>query len=76
VAVQLNVDKHVGKGLNFGPIIGFSSMSLLELTRHPMSSKQFLAPVSITEMECPLCSPDLALNDFWLFPEIKSALKG
>jgi hypothetical protein len=22
------------------------------------------------------CSPDLALNDFWLFPKIKSALKG
>jgi hypothetical protein len=27
-------------------------------------------------MENPLCSPDLAPNDFWLFPEIKSALKG
>jgi histone-lysine N-methyltransferase SETMAR len=41
-----------------------------------LSFKQFLAQKSITEMEHPPCSPDLALNDFWLFPEIKSALKG
>jgi hypothetical protein len=27
-------------------------------------------------MEHPPCSHDLALNDFWLFPKIKSALKG
>jgi hypothetical protein len=26
-------------------------------------------------MEHPSCSPDLSQNDFWLFPEIKSALK-
>jgi hypothetical protein len=27
-------------------------------------------------MEHPLYSPDWALNDFWLYSEIKSALKG
>jgi hypothetical protein len=27
-------------------------------------------------MEHPPFSPDLALNDFWLFSKIKSALKG
>jgi hypothetical protein len=27
-------------------------------------------------MEHPSCSPDLAPNDFWLFPKIKSTLKG
>jgi hypothetical protein len=27
-------------------------------------------------MEHPSFSPDLDPNDFWLFPEIKSALKG
>jgi hypothetical protein len=27
-------------------------------------------------MEHPLHSPDLAPNDFWLFPKMKSALKG
>jgi hypothetical protein len=38
--------------------------------------KEFLAQKSITEMEHPSCSPDLAPNDFQLFPRIKSALKG
>jgi hypothetical protein len=35
-----------------------------------------VAQISIVEMEHPPHSPDLALNDFWLFPRIKSALKG
>jgi hypothetical protein len=38
--------------------------------------KQFLAQKPITELEYSSCSPDLALIDFWLFPEIKSALMG
>jgi hypothetical protein len=41
-----------------------------------LSVKQFLAQKSITEMEHPPCSPDLASNDVWLFPKIKSVLKG
>jgi transposase len=41
-----------------------------------LSVKQFLAQKPITETEHPSCSPDVALNDFWLFPKIKSALKG
>jgi hypothetical protein len=41
-----------------------------------LSVKQFLAQKLITEMEHPPCSPYLAPNDFWLFPEIKSPLKG
>jgi hypothetical protein len=38
--------------------------------------KQFLVQKSITEMQCPFCSVDFVPNDFWLFPEIKSTLKG
>jgi hypothetical protein len=49
-------------------------MTMLQLTRR--SVKQLLPQNSITEMEHPSCSPDLAMNDFWLFPKIKSALKG
>jgi hypothetical protein len=41
-----------------------------------LSVKQFLVQKSITEVEHPPCYPDLALNDFWLFTKIKSALKG
>jgi len=38
--------------------------------------KHSLAQKLITEMENPPSSPDLSLNDFWLFPKIKCALKG
>jgi histone-lysine N-methyltransferase SETMAR len=41
-----------------------------------LSVKHFLVQKWITEVEHPPYSPDLAPNDFWLFPEIKSALKG
>jgi predicted Abi (CAAX) family protease len=41
-----------------------------------LSIKQFLAQKLITEMEHSPCSPSLALKDFFLFPKIKSALKG
>jgi hypothetical protein len=40
-----------------------------------LSVKQFLAQKSFIQMEYPNFSPDLDPNDFWLFPEIKSALK-
>jgi hypothetical protein len=40
-----------------------------------LSVRQLLAQKFITEMERPPCSSDLSPNDFWLFPETKSALK-
>jgi hypothetical protein len=41
-----------------------------------LSAKQFLAHISITEMEHQPYSTDLVPDDFWLFPKIKSVLKG
>jgi hypothetical protein len=41
-----------------------------------LSVKEFLVQNLITWMEQPSCSPDLAQNDFRLFPKINSALKG
>jgi histone-lysine N-methyltransferase SETMAR len=41
-----------------------------------LSVKPFLAQKLITEMEHPPYFPDLAPNNFWLFPKIKSVLKG
>jgi hypothetical protein len=38
-----------------------------------LSVKQFPAQKSISEMEHPSCSPDLAPNDFWVFLKIKSS---
>jgi hypothetical protein len=41
-----------------------------------LSVKQFLAQKSITEVEYPPYTLNLALNNFWLLPKINSALKG
>ena len=41
-----------------------------------LSVKQFLAEKCITGLEHPPYSPDLAPCDFYLFPKLKSALKG
>jgi histone-lysine N-methyltransferase SETMAR len=41
-----------------------------------LSVKQFLLQKSITEMEHTPSSPDLAPNDFLMFPKIKPTLKG
>jgi transposase len=38
--------------------------------------KQFLASKNITVLEHPIYSPDLAPCYFYLFPKIKSVLKG
>jgi transposase len=40
-----------------------------------LSVTQFLGQKSITKIEPPPHSPDLAAIDFWLFPKTKSALK-
>jgi hypothetical protein len=64
----------VEKGLNFDPAIIFSAITTLQLTRCPLSSSFW--PKNITGMEYPCYFPKLAPNDLWLFPKLKSALKG
>jgi hypothetical protein len=63
----------IEKGLNFGSMIGFSTIAILQLTKpcHAVSDTK-----TITEMEHTPYSPDLALKDFWLFPKTKPAFKG
>jgi hypothetical protein len=41
-----------------------------------LSFEQFVAQKSVTEMEHPPYSLDLAPNDFLLLPEIKSTFRG
>ena len=38
--------------------------------------QSFLAKYQITQVIQPPCSPDLTPCDFWLFPKLKSSLKG
>jgi hypothetical protein len=66
----------IEKGLKSEPTTGFFTVTVPRCTGHSPSSKQFLAQKSITEMEYPSYSLDLALDDFWIFPKLKSALKG
>jgi hypothetical protein len=42
---------------------------------HKTLSGSFFSEKSITEMEHPTCSPDLAPNDMWLFPKINSPFR-
>jgi hypothetical protein len=50
-------------------------MTTLQLTRHSLLYS-FWPKNSIIEIEHLLYSPDLAPNDFWLFPKVNCALKG
>ena len=43
---------------------------------HGTVCEGFLATKQITVLEHPTYSPDLAANDFFLFPKIKESLKG
>jgi hypothetical protein len=52
----------VDKDLNFGPAIGFSQHDNAPAHK-VLSVKQFLTQKSITEVEHPPYSPDLAQND-------------
>jgi transposase len=44
-------------------------------TQDALRVREFLAKNSITKMDHPPFSPDLAPSDFWLFPKLKNALK-
>ena len=64
-----------GKDPDSGLISGFSTMTMPH-AHDALRFREFLAKNSITKMDDPSYSPDLAPCDFWLFPKLKNALKG
>jgi histone-lysine N-methyltransferase SETMAR len=46
------------------------------LAHDALAVREFLAKKSIMKLDHPPYSPDLAPCDFWLFPKLKTALKG
>jgi transposase len=46
------------------------------LAHDALAVREFLAKKSIMKLDHPPCSPDLAPCDFFLFPKLKTALKG
>jgi hypothetical protein len=76
--VRLIVEEGCGnlfgeKDPNSGLKIGFSTMTML-LCIMLKELAEFLAKKSITKMDHPPYSPDLAPCDFRLFPEFKNVL--
>jgi hypothetical protein len=65
----------VGEDLNFGLMLGSCIMTMPLLMTRSLSVS-FLAKKSILKFVHPPYSPDLAPCDFWLFPKLKTALKG
>ena len=60
---------------NGEPTIGFSFTTMLQHTGRFLV-KDSLTKNSVTALEHPPYSPDLPSADFYLFPKLKSALKG
>jgi transposase len=46
------------------------------LAHDALAIREFFGQKSIMKLDNPPYSPDLALCDFWLFPKLKTALKG
>ena len=60
---------------SYGQLVTGSFIMTMHLLMHQVSCS-FFVKHQITQVTQPLSSPDLAPCDFWLFPKLKSPLKG
>ena len=64
------------EGCSCGHLVTGSFTRTTHLLTHHIFVKSFLVKHPITQVTQPPYSPDLAPCDFWLFPKLKSPLKG
>ena len=64
------------EGHSYGQLVMDSFIMTMHLLMLHVPWKVFLAKHQVTKVTQPHYSPDLAPCDFWLFPKLKSPLKG
>jgi hypothetical protein len=77
MAEELNLNREmVRKTLTHNLMRKISANMVTRILSDERKQLEFLAKKPVTELDHPPYSPDLAPCDFWLFPELKVALKG
>jgi len=78
IAEQVNIDRETGRKIFTEDLDTRKVCAKIVQSSSPKnkSKEEFLATKQITVLEHPAYSPDLAPNDFFLFPKIKEILKG
>ena len=64
------------EGHSYGQLVTGSFITTMHPLLHHVLCRIFLAKHQITQVTWPPYSPDLVPCDFWLFPKLKSPLKG
>ena len=64
------------EGHTYGQLVVGSFIVTVHPLMHHVSRSIFLVEHQVTQMTHPPYSPDLVPCDFWLFPKLKSSLKG
>ena len=64
------------EGFSYGQLVIGSFVAIMCLLMHHISCIVFWQKHQITQATQPRYSPDLAPSNFWLFPKLKSPLKG
>jgi hypothetical protein len=75
LAEQLNIDRQTVRKI-LTEDLDMRKVYAINGPKGALSVREFLASKQVTVLEHPLCSPDLACIEFFLFPKIKEILIG